>query len=88
MIKKLLAVTVVIAAYIVTMLVNSMYANIGGINYRYLPFPVKIISCGSSYNSYSTCTYPYIWWGIIASVTFWIIILTIAYILARKKLKK
>lgn len=85
MIRKTLAIIVVIAAYIVSWYVNYSHANIGGVNYRYLPFPVQMTSCGSSYDKYSTCAYPYIWWGIVASVVFWIIVLGISYIIVKKK---
>lgn len=85
MLRKILAVIVVIAAYAVSVQIDVSHANFGGVNYRYFPFPVRVTSCGSSYDAYSTCTHPYIWWGIIASAAFWVVILIIAYMIGKKK---
>lgn len=87
MLRKIISIIVVLVAMAITACVDFINANLGGVNYRYLPFPVKVTSCGSSYNVYSNCTYPYIWWGIWASIIFWVIIFGIAYVIGKKSKK-
>ena len=85
MIRKIIAIVLFIGALDLTVFVNNIFANIGGANYIFLPFPIKVTSCGSAPDVYRSCTYPYIWSGIITSIIFWIIILMIVYMLSKKQ---
>jgi hypothetical protein len=78
---------VIILFFFVWGLMSNYNANIGGVNKLYLPFPIKITSCGSSYDLYTNCTYPLIWLGIIESVIFWIVVISLSYIITRRIIK-
>ena len=54
---------------IITLVIGEFFlSNIGGVNYLFLPFQVKMTSCGSSEQAFTNCTYPLLWKGIIFSV--------------------
>jgi hypothetical protein len=84
MIKKISAFLFLIVSILGTLFFDASLKSIGGVNYRYLPFRVQEISCGSSFKAYSTCTHPYFLWGIVASIVFWIIIFIITYLIGRR----
>lgn len=76
----LLSIIITIILFIVSSFVtNTLFANIGGYNAIYLPLPVKTTSCGSSPEAYINCTYPIIWWGIIANIILWIVVFIMSY---------
>lgn len=90
--KKIEAVliTIIVSFVLLTIIyLSTTYFHLvsGGVNKLYLPFPVKIISCGSSFENYLSCTYPFIWSGIIYSAVFWIIIILAVYKLTKKLIK-
>ena len=84
----IVSIFVVVLFFLVYLFWSPYYhGNIGGVNKLYLPFPVKVTSCGTSYDSYTNCTYPLIWWGILVSILFWIVVVALIYKIARNIIK-
>ena len=84
--RKILAVGVVLIGTVITTFVNfAFFTSFGGPVYKFFPFPVKGTTCRFFSSSNVTCNHQYIWWGIIASVIFWIIILGVAYTVVNKR---
>ena len=69
---------------IIYVFAGTFFKSIGGTNYLYIPFPVKVISCGTSLDPFSDCTYPLVWWGIAASLIFWLVAILLFYKLSKK----
>jgi len=69
-IKKVITIIILI---ILIQLILVFFSNIGGVNYFRMPFPIKVTSCGTSSSDYTNCSFPFVLWGIIASILFWII---------------
>ena len=68
-------------------IINSGFTNIGGANYFFMPFPVKVTSCGTFEEAYKNCEYPWLPWGILLSVLFWILVIFLAYKIGMKIFK-
>jgi len=82
--KKTISALVVLAGIVVTLFINYSHAGFGGSAYVYLPFPIQQTGCGDTLTAMNSCTYPFISWGIISSIIFWILLIGIAYIINRK----
>jgi hypothetical protein len=67
--------------FLITLAIGFSLNSAGGLNIRYLPFPVfKIcVQCISEVGP--------IWWGIIVSTIFWLILIEIIHRIMNKALK-
>ena len=84
--RKIYSLLVVLAALALCIKIDRMEGHMdGGINYSYFPFPVKVWTCGSYLGADESCTYPYVWWGIVASFLFWLLVLGLAYVVGKNK---
>lgn len=78
-------ITLLIIFFIIEFLVNALFSNIGGVNYLYMPFPMKVTFCGSAPQAFLNCTYPWVLWGLITSIIFWILLIYLTYKYYNKK---
>ncbi|MDB5260716.1 MAG: hypothetical protein JWN37_947 [Candidatus Nomurabacteria bacterium] len=86
--RKLTAASLVIVMVFSTYIVNIFNSmnNIGGRSSSYLlPFPTRVGTCGTRYDPGVICTHVPVWWGILASILFWIIIFLTVYRIMNKK---
>ena len=83
--KKIISIFIVLIGLAITAFVNYSNVRVGGPTYAYLPFPVQQTGCGDALAQMNSCTYSFIWWGIILSVIFWILVFVGAYFIGKKK---
>jgi hypothetical protein len=58
----------------------------GGIRLAYLPFPSLVTSCGTAYPALLYCMYPIVWWGVVLSMLFVLILFFSMYFFKHLKL--
>ena len=73
--RKIISTIFLFICIVLSFLVDNLFTSIGGIDYFYFPFPMKVTTCGSALGANLSCEYPYVWWGLFASIFFWLIVI-------------
>ena len=73
-------ISILIILFLISLfIINGRFMTFGGVNYFFMPFPIKVTSCGSSMEASLNCTYPWVWLGISLSIIFWILVVFLSY---------